>query len=111
MTNISSPSLETASAAEQANDAIPSKAARKRKPAPASSKASAPAPKAKTKAELILGKLRSPKGATLTDLMEATGWQAHSVRGFMSGTCKKKLGLNVVSELSDDGARRYRIGD
>ena len=62
-----------------------------------------------SKTEMLLKKLRSAKGATLEALMEVTGWQAHSVRGFLSGTVRKKLGLTVVSEVGKDGARRYRI--
>ncbi|MEJ6783698.1 DUF3489 domain-containing protein [Aminobacter sp. Piv2-1] len=64
-----------------------------------------------TKADVVLKKLRLAKGATLHQLIEATGWQAHSVRGFLSGTVKKKLGLNLTSETSKDGLRRYRIDD
>ncbi len=48
-------------------------------------------------------------GATLAELIAATDWQAHSVRGFLSGTIKKKLGLSVTSTQDEDGARRYRI--
>lgn len=62
-----------------------------------------------TKADLVLKKLRSAKGVTVETLMEATGWQAHSVRGFLSGTVKKKLGLSLISEAGKDGIRRYRI--
>lgn len=62
-----------------------------------------------TKADLVLKRLRSPKGATIEALMESTGWQAHSVRGFLSGTVKKKLGLPLVSETGKDDVRRYRI--
>ncbi len=62
-----------------------------------------------TKASAVLKKLRSAKGVTIVMLMEATGWQAHSVRGFLSAVVKKKLGLNLVSEAGKDGVRRYRI--
>ena len=52
--------------------------------------------------------LRRPQGAALSELVEATGWQTHSVRGAMSGALKKKLGLNITSEKTDAG-RVYRI--
>jgi hypothetical protein len=42
-------------------------------------------------------------------LMEVTGWQAHSVRGFLSADVKKKLGLALVNEIGKDGLRRYRV--
>ncbi|MDQ2950606.1 MAG: DUF3489 domain-containing protein [Acidobacteriota bacterium] len=45
----------------------------------------------------VLGMLRHPRGATLQQLMQATGWQAHSVRGFISGTLGKKMRLPVIS--------------
>ncbi|HCI52633.1 MAG TPA: hypothetical protein DE312_04850 [Gallionella sp.] len=57
----------------------------------------------------IIAMLRLPEGATLTDLMEATGWQAHSVRGVISGALRKRLGLTVTSEKTEDGTRCYRI--
>jgi hypothetical protein len=60
------------------------------------------------KAEIIV-LLRKPKGATLAELMKATGWQAHSVRGFISGTLGKKDGLKVESAKREDGARVYSI--
>ena len=59
----------------------------------------------------MLKNLRLAKGATIGMLMESTGLQAHSVRGFLSAVVKKKLGLNLVSEVGKDGARRYRIDD
>ena len=64
---------------------------------------------AASKAEQILKKLGSAKGVTIPQMMEATGWQAHSVRGFLSGVVRKKLGHTLVSEVGKDGLRRYRI--
>lgn len=61
------------------------------------------------KTAACLGLLRQPGGASLQELMTATGWQAHSVRGFMSGTVKKKLGLILVAANDDEGVRRYQI--
>ncbi len=64
-----------------------------------------------SKSDVVLKKLRSAKGVTVAALMDATGWQPHSVRGFLSGTVRKKLGLNLVSEIGKDDVRRYRIAD
>jgi hypothetical protein len=54
--------------------------------------------------------LRTPAGATITAIMTATDWQQHSVRGFLAGVVRKKLGLNLVSEQTDKGPV-YRIKD
>ena len=62
-----------------------------------------------TKAGTILGLMKRSGGATLKEIMEASGWQAHSVRGFISGTLGKKLGLTVVSTRGEDGERIYSI--
>ncbi len=62
-----------------------------------------------TKQALLIDLLRRKGGATIEKIVEATGWQAHSVRGAISGTLKKKLGLAVTSEKPDDGPRRYHI--
>jgi hypothetical protein len=64
---------------------------------------------AETKASIVIKKLNSPKGVTIDALMRETGWQAHSVRGFLSAVVKKKLGLKLVNEIGKDGVRRYRI--
>jgi hypothetical protein len=64
----------------------------------------------RTKHGRILAMLRRPAGATIASLMAATEWQQHSVRGFLAGVVRKKLGLNLVSEQSDKG-RVYRIRD
>ncbi|MGB6120107.1 MAG: DUF3489 domain-containing protein [Mesorhizobium sp.] len=69
-------------------------------------------PRAKdTKAELVLKKLHLVRGATIDQLIETTGWQAHSVRGFLSAVVRKKLGLALTSEVAKDGQRRYRVVD
>ena len=63
-----------------------------------------------TKHARILAMLRTPGGATIAAIMTATEWQQHSVRGFLAGVVRKKLGLNLVSEQTDKG-RVYRIKD
>ncbi len=68
-----------------------------------------PAVRPGTKQALLIDLLKRKKGATIEEIVEATGWQAHSVRGTISGTLKKKLGLAVISEKPGDGPRRYRI--
>jgi hypothetical protein len=64
---------------------------------------------AKTKQQACLDLLSRLDGATVEELQAATGWQQHSVRGFMAGAVKKKLGLTLISEKPDAGPRRYRI--
>jgi len=66
----------------------------------------APARQGSKKAQVI-ELLRRPEGATLQSLIEATGWQAHSVRGFLSGTLAKKMGYKVTRRKRDDGASVY----
>jgi hypothetical protein len=63
-----------------------------------------------TKHARILAMLRTPAGATIAAIMTATEWQQHSVRGFLAGVVRKKLGLNLISESTDKG-RVYRIKD
>lgn len=53
--------------------------------------------------------LRASDGATIDEIVTATGWQAHSVRGAISGTLKKRLGLTVASEKQGGRGRVYRI--
>jgi len=76
-------------------------------------KAPQPAPqvtaRAGSKTGKILDLLQRPGGATLNEIMKATAWQAHSVRGFISGTVGKKMNLAVVSTRSGDGDRSYSI--
>ena len=63
-----------------------------------------------TKHARILAMLRTPAGATIAAIMATTEWQQHSVRGFLAGVVRKKLGLNLISEWTDKG-RVYRIKD
>ena len=58
----------------------------------------------------IIAMLRAPGGATIETLMRATGWQPHSIRGFLAGVIRKKLALNLVSTAADSG-RVYRIAN
>lgn len=63
-----------------------------------------------TKQARMIAMLRGPAGATMDAMTQATGWQAHSVRGFLAGTIRKKFGLNLLSAAGDSG-RIYRIND
>ena len=62
-----------------------------------------------TKLAALVRSLRRPQGATSLQLMLATGWQPHTVRGAISGMLRKKLGLNVVLAHNDSGERVYRV--
>ena len=75
---------------------------------PADAKPSITTLAAKGKIAILVDLLRNPDGATIGAMMAATGWQAHSVRGAISGSIKKALGLEVLSEKTDAG-RVYRI--
>lgn len=62
-----------------------------------------------SKTATVLALLGRKGGVTGAELIEATGWQPHSVRGFLAGTVKKKMGLNVTSSKREDGERSYSI--
>ena len=62
-----------------------------------------------TKLALMIEMLRRSEGATVDQIMDATGWQRHSVRGAIAGALKKKLGLAVTSEKVEDRGRVYRV--
>jgi hypothetical protein len=63
-----------------------------------------------TKKDIVLRLLRRQNGASITELTEATSWQEHSVRGFLTATIKKKLELPLVSTKEAGKDRRYHIG-
>lgn len=62
-----------------------------------------------TKQERVLTLLSRPAGASIEEIMQTTDWQQHSVRGFLAGTVKKKLGFTLKSSKDEDEPRRYRI--
>jgi hypothetical protein len=61
-----------------------------------------------TKKELVIGLLKQPSGASLKEIMAATGWQAHTVRGFLSDQRSQRLGFRVLS-YKRQGERAYRL--
>jgi hypothetical protein len=77
-----------------------------------------PAGRSHSKQALVIEMLKRPEGVTIAQICEATGWQAHTVRGTFAGALKKKLGLNIVSEKIEGpagtpgaGQRLYRISE
>jgi hypothetical protein len=69
----------------------------------------AASPRKGTKQEKLIGLLRRKDGATIEQLARALAWQPHTVHGVLSGTIRKRLGLNVVGTNNADGTRIYRI--
>lgn len=66
-------------------------------------------PREGTKQQQMIDLLRRSKGATLAEIVEATGWQQHTIRGAMAGALKKKLGLTITSERDESRGRVYKI--
>lgn len=96
----------------------PADAKARRHPSPAAASAAKTRPATKSaaptdpssKQSRLITLLSAPAGGTLAQMMALTGWQAHSVRGTISGVLRKRLGLKVTCESSKDaGERRYRI--
>jgi Protein of unknown function (DUF3489) len=93
--------------AKSAHKAAVAKKATKGRPQPRVAKARVA--RAGSKTSKMLDLLKRPGGATSKELMKATGWLPHSVRGFLSGTVGKKMGLTVISTRSHDGERTYSV--
>ncbi|HXR15999.1 MAG TPA: DUF3489 domain-containing protein [Terriglobales bacterium] len=107
-----------ASARAQKPRVAPSKAKAGKKATPAKKAAKAPkkakpanadGPREGSKTEQVIDLLKRPGGTTMKELMKATGWLPHSVRGFLSGTIGKKMGRKVESTKGEDGNRTYSV--
>lgn len=82
-----------------------------KRPVPVAATSGTPAKtRAGTKHAQVVAMLRDRAGTTIAAIMIATGWQQHSVRGFLAGVVRKKLALNLVSDPGESG-RIYRIVD
>ena len=68
-----------------------------------------PRTRGNSKQAQVIAMLKRPEGATIAQICEATGWQAHTVRGTFAGAFKKKLGLDIASSKEEGGERVYRI--
>ena len=62
-----------------------------------------------TKSETLVSLLRRKQGVSIAEMMSATGWQAHSIRGFLAGALKKRLGQPLTTTVSKSGERRYHV--
>jgi hypothetical protein len=95
---------ETATTAPKAAKGAPKKT---KSTKAAKSKGGTPAAREGSKKALVLELLRRKDGATLAEIAKATDWQNHSIRGFISGSLSKKMGLKIESIKREDGERRY----
>jgi len=97
---------ETATTAPKAAKGAPKKTKATK---PARTKGGAPAAREGSKKAIVLELLRRKDGATLAEIAKATDWQNHSIRGFISGSLSKKMGLKIESIKREDGERRYLL--
>ena len=106
--NLEDPMAERKTKPKAATRPIARKTAKLAPPKRSALPSSKPPTRSATKHDRVLAMLRASAGATIASLVIATEWQQHSVRGFLAGVVRKKLGLNLVSEKTDKG-RVYRI--
>jgi hypothetical protein len=120
--HVAAPTLETLMTTKAANNAprkslktrakaavaVRRKAARQ-SASPAAAVASPGSPAPRTKQGQLIAQLSTATGATIAELIALTGWQAHTVRGTISGTLRKRLGLRVIRDKPASGESRYRI--
>jgi hypothetical protein len=90
-------------------DEVPSAEASQDTPTEPAAAPKARTPREGTKQATLIAMLRAPDGATIEEIMAATGWQSHTVRGAMAGALKKKLGLEVTSEKVENRGRVYKL--
>jgi hypothetical protein len=110
-TTAAEPAADAISAAEEAPvEPAPKRRGRPRKAGTTVADV-APAPKTRdgTKQAQVISMLQRREGATIAQIVEATDWRPHTVRGFFAGALKKKLGLEVTSEKVEGGERVYKI--
>jgi hypothetical protein len=105
--NVAKPATHVAPAKGKRNKGAPK--SNRRHTAPAAAKDPVNVAREGSKKAEVIDLMRRSQGATLPEIMELTGWQAHTVRGFVSGTLIKKLGMNVESFRSNENERTYRV--
>ncbi len=105
------PARQSSSQAESASTITAAMASNIRRPSriPGNSKPAALPEAALTKTQQVIGLLRRKTGVSIKELQEVTGWQAHSIRGLLSGALRNRHGLNITSDVHVNGTRRYRI--
>jgi hypothetical protein len=109
-TTESKPTKKATAGARRANVApAKSKAGKKATPKKKAPKSARNDAREGSKTASILDFLKRPGGATAKELLKVTGWQPHSLRGFLSGTIGKKMGLAVTSTKAEDGERSYAV--
>jgi hypothetical protein len=98
---------KAAKSAKKAAKAAPAKAGKTTKPAKNAAKAGLP--REFSKKAIVIDMLRAKGGATMAAIAKATDWQKHTIRGFISGTLSKKMGLAIESTKNDAGERTYKL--